>query len=337
MDGNDGGALLIDVGGTHTRLAVCNGPNGNIFPQGIKIYESRVYPGIDKIIQNYRSSLGILPKAVVIGVAGPVTEDSAGATNLTWTINAKKLKTALGFSEVRIINDVEALGYAIEVLGKNDIEIIHSGKRCLRSPAALIAPGTGLGESFLVPSENGFQVFPSEGGHADFAPTNAMEIGLLDFLLKRGNHVSYERVCSGPGICNIYRYLADKRICFEPSWLKKRIETAEDPAAIIARNALSGTDATAITVRTVEIFVSILGAEAGNLAMRYGAGGGIYIGGGIAPKIRPFLTRAAFVLSFKAKGRLSGYVSSIPVMLIRKPEANLWGLANYAQKTLTTG
>jgi len=336
MDRNQSDVLLIDIGGTHTRLAVCEGPCGDAFPRDIKFYNSRAYSDIEGIIQDYHNTRRIRPKAVIIGVAGPVADGSAGTTNLTWTIDAQKLKTALGFSDVKVINDIEALGYAIEVFEESDFKTIHFGKRCHQSPAVLIAPGTGLGECFLLPFEDGFKVFPSEGGHADFAPTNAMELGLLAFLLKRLSHVSYEQVCSGPGICNIYRYLANNRICFEPSWLKTRIETAKDTAAIIAQNALSGTDTAAITVRTVEIFVSILAAEAGNLAMRYGAKGGIYIGGGIAPKVLPFLPKEIFTASFKAKGRLSGFVSDIPVMLIRKPEANLWGLANYARKKSAT-
>ncbi|MFC1858757.1 glucokinase [Thermodesulfobacteriota bacterium] len=326
--------LTIDIGGTHTRLATCNYEVGAAIPKNIKIYNSTAYQGVEEIIKDYADSMQISAKYAVIGVPGPVVNGSAKATNLPWIIDEQKLKAALMLSEVKLINDVEALGYSIEVLDEDDHEIINTGRHHAGSPIALIAPGTGLGESFLIHHENSYKVYASEGGHSDFAPTNTLEIKLLDYLLNRSDHVSYERVCSGKGLYNIYKFLRDEHICIEPDRLKDLLIKTGDPAKLISQNALSGKTAQPITVKTIDTFVEILGAEAGNMAMRYNAKNGVYIGGGIVPKIRPLIKKDLFMKSFKRKGRLSGYVSDIPVKVIRKPEANLYGLANFALKAM---
>lgn len=326
--------LTIDIGGTNTRLAICDYASTGISPTNIKVYSSKEYQGVEEIIKDYENTLQIRAEYAVIGVPGPVINGSAKATNLPWKIDEKKLKTALMLSEVKIINDVEALSYSIEVLEKDDFEIINIGKHHAGSPIALIAPGTGLGESFLIHHENSYRVYSSEGGHSDFAPTNKMEIKLLDYLLNSYDHVSYERVCSGQGLYNIYNFLKDEKICIEPSWLKDLLINTRDHAKIISQNALSEKKAETITVKTVDTFVAIMGAEAGNIAMRYNAKNGVFIGGGIAPKIIPLIKKDLFMKSYRRKGRLSGFASDIPVKVIRKPEANLYGLANFAKKVI---
>jgi len=268
--------IIIDVGGTHTRLTTCEYGIAGVIPKNIRIYSSTAYQGLEEIIKDYTDSMQISAKYAVIGVPGPVVNGLAKATNLPWIIDEKKLKAAFMLSEVKLINDVEALGYSIEVLDEDDYEIINTGRHHAGSPIALIAPGTGLGESFLIHYENSYKVYASEGGHSDFAPTNKLEIKLLDYLLNRFDHVSYERVCSGKGLYNIYKFIRDEHICIEPGWLKDLFIKTGDPAKLISQNALSGKNAQPITVKTIDTFVEILGAKAGNMAMQYNAQNGLY-------------------------------------------------------------
>lgn len=323
---------LIDVGGTSTRVARCRTVGGRPVPAEIRVYESRAYPSLEALLRDDAARTGFAGKSAVIGVPGPVVDGAARATNLPWVIDAAGLQESLGLSGVRLLNDVEALGHAIAELGPGDLEVIHQG--CPRPgwPAALIAPGTGLGEAFLTPEGDACRVWPSEGGHADFAPATALEVRLLAHLRNRWDRVSCERVCSGPGIYTLYRFLKEEGICPEPAWLRERLAAADDPVEAIARNALSGGEAADITVSAIGLFLSILGAEAGNMALRYNARAGVYIGGGVAMKILPHVNPAEFAAAFRNKGRLSAVVSEIPVMLIRKADANLYGLAGYARR-----
>lgn len=322
---------LIDVGGTSTRVARCRAAGGRLAPAETRVYESRAYPSLEAILRDDAARTGFSGKSAVIGVPGPVVDGAARATNLPWVIDAADLQRALGLSGVRLLNDVEALGHAIAGLGPGDIEVIHPGRPRAGYPAALIAPGTGLGEAFVTPEGDACRVWPSEGGHADFAPATALEVRLLAHLRNRWDRVSCERVCSGPGIYTLYRFLKEEGICPEPAWLRKRLAAAHDPVEAIARNALSGGEAADITVRTIELFLSILGAEAGNMALRFNARAGIYIGGGVALKILPLANKKGMAAAFHNKGRLSAVVSEIPLMLIRKANANLYGLAEYAR------
>jgi len=326
--------LTIDIGGTNTRLAIFEFGSSILSPTNIRIYNSNLYQGIEVIVKDYEKSLQIKPEYAVIGVPGPVLGGSAKATNLSWKLYEKELKAKLNFSDVKIINDVEALGYSIEVLENSDFEYINTGRHQAGTPIAIIAPGTGLGESFLIKDDNYYRVYSSEGGHSDFAPTNKMEIKLLNYLLNSFDHVSYERVCSGQGLCNIYDFLKDDNICIEPIWLKNILINSQDHPKVISQNALSEDKAESITIKAVDIFVSIMGAEAANMALRFNAKNGVYIGGGIAPKIIPFIKKELFMRSFKKKGRLSDFVADIPVKVICKPEVNLYGLANFAKKKI---
>lgn len=323
---------LIDVGGTSTRVARCRTAGGRLVPAEIRVYGSRAYPSLEAILQDDEAGTGFRCRYAVIGVPGPLVDGAARATNLPWVIDAAGLQAALGFSGVTLLNDVEALGHAIEGLQADDLLMIHEGRRHPDFPAALIAPGTGLGEAFLTPEGDAYRVWPSEGGHADFAPVTALELRLLAHLRKRRERVSCERVCSGPGIYTLYRFLRDEGICPEPAWLRERLASADDPVEVISRNALLGDEPADITVRAIELFLSILGAEAGNMALRCNTRGGVYIGGGVALKILPHVKPEGMAAAFRRKGRLSAVVSEIPVMLIRKADANLHGLANYVRK-----
>jgi len=324
--------LTIDIGGTRTRLAMVDEDAPEIRLEHFRSYRSEAYRDVDEVIQDYETSIGIKAERAVIGVPGPVLEGSARATNLPWKLEEKRLADKLCFSSVQLINDVEALGYAIDVLSSDDLIMLNPGRHTPEAPAAVIAPGTGLGEAYVLPTASGYRVFPSEGGHAGFSPSNKLELKLLEYLMANHDHVSVETVCSGPGICNIYRFLRDRKICIEPRWLKEALEKSADQAGTIAQNALSEDRTEAISIQAMDLFVAIIGTAAGNLALTLAAKKGVVIGGGIAPQILPFLQKDLFMQSFLNKGPLSHFVADVPVSVIRKPEANLYGLANFARK-----
>jgi len=324
--------LIIDIGGTHSRLAMVDEDASDILLKHFRSYKSEEYLDVDEIIQDYENSIGIKAKSAVIGVPGPVLNGTVRATNLPWELEEKGLAETLCFSSVKLINDVEALGYAIDVLGLDDLVVLNPGRHYPDAPAAVIAPGTGFGEAYGSRTGSRYRVFPSEGGHAGFSPSTKLELQLLEYLMADHDHVSVESVCSGPGICNIYRFLRDRKVCIEPQWLKEALEKSTDRAGSIARNALSEDKAEAISTQTLDLFVAILGAVTGDLALTLAAKKGVYIGGGIAPQILPFLQKDLFMQSFTNKGPLSRFVADIPVNVICKPEANLYGLANFARK-----
>lgn len=321
--------LTVDIGGTHTRLGMVEEDAPEIRLAHFRSYKSKEYQNAEEIIRLYEDVIDIKAENAVIGVPGPVLDGIARATNLPWELEEKRLAETLGFSSVKLINDVEALGYAIHVLLPGDLVPLNRGRHTPDAPASVIAPGTGLGEAYVLPAGSRYRAFPSEGGHAGFAPSSALELQLLEYLLENQVHVSVETVCSGPGICNIYHFLKDRKICVEPQWLKEVIEKSTDRAETIARNALSGDRAEAISIQTLDLFVAVLGAEAGNLALTLAAKNGVYVGGGIAPRILPFLQKDRFMQSFLNKGSLTPFIADIPVNVIRKPEANLYGLANF--------
>ncbi|BBO79066.1 glucokinase [Desulfosarcina widdelii] len=324
--------LTIDIGGTHTRLAMVDEDASDIRLEHFRSYRSEKYRDVDEIIQDYETSIEIKAKSAVVGVPGPVLNGTARATNLPWELEEKGLAERLCFSSVKLINDVEALGYTIGALAPDDLVMLNPGRHYPDAPATVIAPGTGLGEAYVLPAGSRHRIFPSEGGHSGFAPSSKMELKLLEYLMADHDHVSVESICSGPGICNIYRFLRDRQICIEPQWLKEALEKSADQAGTIAQNALSADKAEAISIQTLELFVAILGAESGNLALMLAAKNGVYIGGGIAPQILPFLQKDLFMQSFLNKGPMSRFVADIPVSVICKPDANLYGLASFARK-----
>jgi len=324
--------LTVDIGGTHTRLAMVEEDAPDIRLAHFRSYKSAEYRDVDEIVRHYEDFTDIKADIAVIGVPGPVFDGTAKATNLPWKLDEKRLAGRLGFSSVKLINDVEAIGHAIDVLAPDDLVMLNPGHHTPDAPAAVIAPGTGLGEAYVLPAGSRHRIFPSEGGHAGFAPSRKMELKLLEYLMADHDPVSVESVCSGPGICNIYRFLRDRKICMEPQWLKETLEKSTDRAGSIAKNALSADKAEAICIQTLDLFAAILGTEAGNLALTLAARNGVVIGGGIAPQILPFLQKDLFMQSFLNKGPMSRFVADIPVSVICKPEANLYGLANFVRR-----
>ncbi|MFZ0427315.1 MAG: glucokinase [Acidobacteriota bacterium] len=322
--------LAGDVGGTKCRLAIYEeGPGASgLRPRLEDTFLSRDYPSLEAVVEDFLSNPaveGMRDKlsTACFGVAGPVVDDRVRTSNLPWTVEVAALKRATGIQRILLINDLEATVYGVLVLESDDLERLNECRPEPGGTRALIAAGTGLGEAIIAVGRDGVY-FPvsSEGGHADFAPRNPTEMELLQHLTRRWPHVSYERVLSGPGLLNIYRFLRDLGL-EEPKAVASRIEKAEDPSAEISRAAQAGeSDRCA---RAMDLFVSIYGAEAGNLALKAKSTGGLYIGGGIAPKIRDRIIEGAFMQSFYAKGRLRSLLETIPVYLVLNSKAALLG------------
>jgi glucokinase len=323
--------LAGDIGGTKTTLAIYKPKQGVRSPAAMDTYASARFTGLNEIVREFLSVHGSLASSIetaVFGVAGPVEDGEATITNLPWMLDETGLQQSLGIPRVILLNDLEAVANAIPHLTGSDVHVIQQGTQLPEAPIGVIAPGTGLGEAFLTWDGNRYRAHPSEGGHADFSPATPSQMGLLQHLREHFGHVSWERVCSGSGIPNIYEYLKDSGYADEPVWLSERLAQADDPSPAIVNTALEGQPGAELCVATLNTFVAILGAEAGNLALKVLARGGIYLGGGIPPKILDALTGERFSAAFRGKGRFTDMLSSIPVYIILHPEAALMGAAS---------
>jgi glucokinase len=291
---------------------------------------SQHYKGLGGILRNFIKERKEI-EAACFGVAGPVIEEKVIATNLPWRLDRESLQKELSLAKVELINDLVANAYGITVLKKNDFEVLNPGK-IEEGHAALLAAGTGLGQAILFWSRSRHVPSPSEGGHVEFGPKNDLEIELFRYLFDRFGHVSYERVLSGAGLLHIYQFLRDsERFGDEPEWLFKKM-AQEDPALVISETARLKKNR--ICMAALDLFSSIYGAAAGNLALQVMAVGGIYIGGGIAPKIVWKLKDGTFMEAFKDKGRLSEFVAHIPVRVIMNEGTALLGAASRAVELL---
>ncbi len=319
--------LAGDIGGTKTSLALFSSDNGPRSPLAQATFASDNYPSLEALVREFLAQVDVSPDRASFGAAGPVVGGQTQITNLPWLLDEIGLAEALALTTVRLLNDLDALAYALPILEGDDLHTLNEGRPEVDGALAIIAPGTGLGEAFLTWDGSRYVPHASEGGHADFAPTNALELGLLQYLLDRFEHVSYERVCSGRGLPNIYAYLRDSGYAEEPPSLAEELATAEDPTPVIVKYALDESPQHELCVATLNTFVSILGAEAGNLALRVVATGGVYLGGGIPPRILPVLTNREFMHAFQSKGRLSELMARIPVHVILNPKAALMGAA----------
>ncbi len=322
--------LAGDIGGTKTDLAVFSSAAGIRAPLAQAAFASRNYPGLEAPLRDVLSRVESRVDGACFAVAGPVLNGSARITNLPWVLDEVELAGALGLSRVRLLNDLEAVAAAVPLLSTSELFTLNRGRAAPGGAIAVIAPGTGLGEAYLVWDGARYRAFPSEGGHADFAPTNAREAGLLEYLSKRFEHVSYERVCSGMGLPNIHAYLKASGIAGESDRVSERVAAAEDPTPVIVAAALDGEQPCALCRAALEMFVSILGAEAGNLALKVMASGGVYLGGGILPRMLPALSSGLLMAAFGRKGRASPLLEEIPVHVILNPRAALLGAAHSA-------
>ena len=319
--------LAGDVGGTKTRLGLFSISKDKYHLLFEKTFPSKQYKGLEIMVKEFLGDNRIA--SACFGVAGPVSNKRVRTTNLPWVIDTKTLQKILGLQKVELINDLVANAYGISALNKRDFETLNTGKK-REGNAALLSAGTGLGFAGLFWNGEDHLPSPSEGGHAEFAPRNSLEIELLRYLMDRFDHVSYEKVLSGEGLFSIYRFLRDsRRFGTEPKWLSERM-VREDPAQVISETAKQRKNR--LCSMALDLFTSIYGAAAGNLALQFMAVGGVYIGGGIAPKILWKLKGGIFMEAFKEKGRLSRVLTDIPVKVILNDRAALLGAARYAMK-----
>jgi len=309
-----------DVGGTNTRLALIE--NGTISVD--RRYPSAQFAGLEEIIQSFLKEAGATPSRACFGVAGPVDGDVSKLTNLSWVVDARRIEERCGIARCRVVNDFWAAALGVTMLQPGNVEQLGGSAPRATGPIVVMGAGTGLGVAFLTHDGTRYEPTAGEGGHRDFAPRDEVEIRLLRFLLTRYDHVSYERVLSGTGIKNLYDFFASE----SPAQIQSSTEDAmrtEDPAAVVTR--LGGTGKDVLCQSALNTFISLLAAEAGNLALQVGAKGGVYLAGGIAPRLRMHLEEPAFRRSFEHKGRLSTLLHTIPVYLVMEPQLGLLGAA----------
>lgn len=319
--------LAGDIGGTKTNLALFTAESGLNAPLAETTFPSGDYPCLEVLVQEFLARTKTKVDGASFGVAGPVVNGQAKITNLPWVMDEVTLANALGIASVHLLNDLLALAYAVPFLTAKDLHVLNTGREVSGGTVAVIAPGTGLGEAYLTWDGKAYRPQPSEGGHADFAPSNALETGLHQYLLERFEHVSYERVCSGSGLVNIYAYLKDSGYAEEPEWLADQMLTAHDRTPVIVKAAFDEGKPCNLCKTTLNMFVSILGAEAGNMALKVMASGGVYLGGGIPPRLLSILENGLFMDAFRRKGRMSTLMENTPVYVILNPKTALMGAA----------
>ena len=329
--------LAGDVGGTKVHLALYNFENGRLKPVRDQKFPAAEFDQLEHVVQHFLSETdghaAEDPKDIVaacFGCPGPVRDGKIKLTNLPWSLDARDLRVSLGIEHIFLLNDLEANGYGIPELAKESIFVLHEADSSAVGHRGLIAAGTGLGEALLIwDGKHRHIPIPSEGGHCDFAARTDQEIALLQYLRRElKGRVSFERVVSGIGIKNIYAFLKDDQKMEEPAWLRDRI-ASEDPNAVIGECAENGSSE--LCHETMQVFAAAYGAETGNIALKVLAAGGMYLGGGIAPKILKTLKSGAFTQAFLDKGRLTPVLEAIPVRVILDDTCALLGAAAYAE------
>ena len=325
---HEGATLLAaDVGGTKTHLALTEIRDGELSFLKDTVYPSRQFGSLAEAIRTFMSGITQRPERVSIAFAGPVQDGKAYATNLGWHINTRLLMEELDVPEVFLINDLEAEAYGLAALTAQDLVTIYPGHPEAKGNAAIIAPGTGLGEAGLYWDGTALHPFATEGGHTDFAPRNEFDWELLQYLQNKYGHVSWERVVSGMGICNIYDFLRDVKKWEEPLWVQEKMKVQE-AGAVIGSTAQEGC---AISVETLRVFVRYLAVETSNLALKLNATGGVFIGGGIPPKIWNDHLQEIFLEHFIQVGRLRPLIETVPVHVVLNQKAVLLGAAWYGR------
>lgn len=311
-----------DIGGTKTRLAMLEVSGLQLKILRETSYASRDFASFDLLLADFLSNVDP-PRHAAFGVAGPVQGQVVQTTNLPWRIDASALQLQFGFESCILLNDLEATACGLPALGEDDLLTLQEGVKNACGNAAVIAPGTGLGEAGLYWDGKNHLPFATEGGHASFSPGSELEIALLRYLKMQFQHVSWERVVSGAGLVSLHEFLREYRKMPAPQWLFEEIQSMG--AAAISKAAIEGSDE--ICVQTLDCFVRLMGAEAGNLALKVMSSAGLYIGGGIAPKILPLLTGGAFLEAFLDKGRMRHLLEAMPVRVILNDRAALYGPA----------
>lgn len=321
--------LAGDVGGTKTLLGLFRGSPGKLREVRTSTFVSDAYPSFEAMVREFLSQGGERPRRVAVGVAGPIVDGRSRVVNLKWPVEERRVAKAAGTKDVRVLNDLEATGWGIGEVPPRRVVSLTPSIRARKGNGALIAAGTGLGMCALV--RDGARQVPlaGEGGHQDFAPRDETEFDLLRHFQKLHGRVSLERIVAGPGLSEIYRFLvASGREAADPA-LESRFAT-EDPNAAVSEAGVAGSSTAAR--RALAIFVSLYGAAAGNFALVIKATGGVWVGGGIAPKILPVLRDGTFLESFRAKGRLRPMLEAIPVRVLLEPRTALLGAAAFAAR-----
>ena len=319
--------LAGEIGATRTRLAAYNAEGNRLERVVEKIYMSQEHASLAEVLPQFIRSEGIPVHCACFGVAGPVRAGRSKISNLPWIIDSKELAQQLKLASVGLLNDLEAYAYGIDALDSKDFITLSEGSEDAEGNRAVISAKTGLGVAGLFWDGFRHHPFACEGGHADFAPRNALEIELLAYLQKKYGRVSCERILSGPGIKHIYEFLRDAHKAEEPSWLRDQLYTAPDQPALISRMALEAK--APLCEQTLQIFVSVFGAETGNCALQYMSTGGIYIGGTIAAKIVDKMRDPIFMQAFLDKGRMEALLKDIPIKIVVNDDCGLLGAARY--------
>lgn len=324
--------LAGDIGGTKTFLQLAEVDGTDLRPLGERRYPSAQFPDLELIVEDFLAGEGAArtpPACACFAVAGPVRAQRARITNLPWSLDAELLQQRLGIANVVLINDFQGCGYGVNALGPDGVLVLQAGEPVPGGTRALLGAGTGLGQALLVWTGERYRVLGTEGGHVDFAPRDALELELLDHLLRTHHRVSYETLLSGRGLVRIFEFLRESGRS-EPGRELADVLRESDPAAVIAEYALAGRDP--LAQQALERFVAIYGAQAGNLALSCLPTGGLYIGGGIAPKILPALQEGRFMEAFRAKAPMAEVLASIPVSVVLDDRVGLYGAREVARE-----
>ncbi len=319
--------LAGDIGGTNARLAYFQPHNGHLRLLSERVFPSREHSELGEIVEQFLEESGTRPEAACFGIAGPVRNGRVETSNLPWVVEQSRLAKQIHLPATLLINDLEASAWGIGALEKTDLVPLNRVTGPAIGNQAVIAPGTGLGEAGMFWDGARHRVFACEGGHTDFGPQDDQQIELLRFLRARFGHVSYERIVSGPGLVNVYEFLRDSRCEEETPEVAAQMKKG-DPAAAISRAALDAT--CPLAQKALDVWISVFGAEASNLALKTMATGGLFLAGGISPKILPKLKGPLFMDAFLNKGRLRPLVESIPVEVVTNEKAGLLGAARCA-------
>jgi glucokinase len=328
--------LAADIGGTKSEVAIFPGTGTDKRALVLERYVNAQFSNIDTILEDFLAKVDQPPRRACLAVAGMVSDDKARMTNLPWEFDCRRLEKRFGFSRVVLINDLTAVGSSLAMLEPGDLLEIQAAPRCMGEVRGIIAPGTGLGEGLLVDCGGQEFVRGSEGGHTDFAPVDEEQLALLKWMRLKKQPVSYEMLIAGPGLANLYDFCKEYHRMGESDWIAEAMRGTHDRIPIIVAGVVGATGSSSETPcplcrRVIDLFLSILGSEAGNLALKLYAKGGIYLGGGILPRLIGHVRFDGFLQSFHAKGQMSGFMRDIPVNVILRRDAALIGAARYGR------